>query len=322
MPTLRGPKRKVFKMPVFKMPNVSIRSVRLILLVALSLATLSFGVAPALSHEFWIEPEKYQINSDDTLRAGLRNGQMFKGARLPYFDNRIRRFETIQGATIQGATIQGGQPTPYVGRMGDMPALVLEDLQPGLLIALHETTPDQITYKTWEKFASFAANQGFGDIQAKHSQRGLPDSGFVERYSRHTKLLVAVDHGKGADRAFGLETEFVALQNPYTLDPGPEFAPEPAPEPGALPVSAPVHVPVQLFYQGAPRAFAQVEIFARAPDGMVQSSLTTTDARGLLQVPVRARHSYLLNAVVLRPVEGDAKVVWETLWASMVFAVP
>ncbi len=54
--------------------------------------------------------------------------------------------------------------SPYVGRMGDMPALVLEELQAGLLIALHETTPDLITYKTWEKFARFAANQGFGDI--------------------------------------------------------------------------------------------------------------------------------------------------------------
>ncbi len=297
-----------------------------------------------MSHEFWIEPEKYQVNSDSTLRAGLRNGQMFKGARLPYFDNRIRRFETIQGATIQGAAIQGaaiqgaaiqgaaiqgaaiqgaaiqgaaiqgGQPTPYVGRMGDMPALVLEGLQPGLLIALHETTPDLINYKTWEKFASFAANQGFGDIQAKHSQRGLPDSGFVERYSRHAKLLVAVDHGKGADRAFGLETEFVALKNPYTLNTTPESVP------ASVPVTVPV--PVQLFYQGAPRALAQVEIFERAADGTVQSSLAKTDASGLVQVPVRAQHSYLLNAVVLRAVEGDAKVVWETLWASMVFAVP
>ena len=283
-------------MPVLKMPNASIRSFRSILLVALCLATLCFVASPALSHEFWIEPEKYQVDSDDTLRAGLRNGQMFKGARLPYFDNRIRRFQTIQD----------GQSRPYVGRMGDMPALVLEDLQPGLLIALHETTPDLITYKTWEKFASFAAHQGFGDVQAEHTRRGLPVSGFVERYSRHAKLLVAIDHGRGADRAFGLETEFVALQNPYALDATAE----------------PATMPLQLFYQGFPRAMAQVEIFERAPDGTVQNSLAKTDAAGLVQIPVRARHSYLLNAVVLRPVEGDAKVVWETLWASMVFAVP
>lgn len=278
------------------MANASIRSVRSILLVALCLATLSLGAAPALSHEFWIEPEKYQVNSDDTLRAGLRNGQMFKGARLPYFANRIRRFETMQN----------GQSTPYLGRMGDMPALVLDDLQPGLLIALHETSPDLITYKTWEKFASFAKNQGFGDVQAAHRQRGLPDTGFVERYSRHAKLLVAIDHGKGADRAFGLETEFVALHNPYTLDM----------------TAATATIPLQLNYQGVPRAHAQVEVFERAPDGTVKSSLTTTDASGLVQITVHARHSYLLNAVVLRPVEGDAKAVWETLWASMVFAIP
>lgn len=263
------------------------------------------------------------MNSDDSLTAGLRNGQVFKGARLPYFDRRIDRFDIVQG----------GEVTPYRGRMGDMPALVLDSLTPGLLIALHETTPDLITYKSWEKFATFAKAQGFDDIQARHQARGLPDADFGEDYTRHTKLLVAVDQGAGDDRAFGLQTEFVALQNPYTL---------PLPEDGSA-----AAIPVQLLYQGAPRANAQVELFERAPDDSVQRQLLQTNDSGIVQIPVRVKRRYLLNAVVLRPVQ-DAKTdpvqaaqsgsvqaaqsgkatqaettaVWETLWASLVFATP
>ncbi|MEP2715690.1 DUF4198 domain-containing protein [Pseudophaeobacter sp.] len=267
-------------------------------LTALSLAALATASTPALSHEFWIEPEKYQVKSDDSLQAGLRNGQMFKGARLPYFAERIVRFDTVQDGII----------TPYQGRMGDMPALVLEGLQPGLLIALHETTTDLITYETWQAFADFSNHQGFQDVQARHQQRDLPEHGFGERYSRHTKLLVSVDHGAGADRAFGLETELVALQNPYTLP--------------ASTGPAPARIQILLLYQGKPRPLAQVEIFERAPDGSVQSERLLTDNMGVLQLSVRSEHSYLLNAVVLRPLMGDPEAVWQTLWASLVFALP
>lgn len=262
------------------------------------LASLLVPVPPALSHEFWIEPEKYQVDSDGSLKAGLRNGQLFKGARLPYFNHRIRRFETVQN----------GKVTPYAGRMGDMPALVLEDLTSGLLVALHETTPDLITYENWEKFASFAQTQGFDDIQNRHNARGLPKSNFGEHYTRHAKLLVSVDHGEGSDRAFGLETEFVALQNPYTL-----AVPE---------ADSPALLPVQLYYKGQPRPHAQVEVFERSPNDTVQRRLLRTDATGIVPIPVRAQHRYLLNSVVLRPLEGNANAVWETLWASLVFAIP
>ncbi|MGR3623073.1 DUF4198 domain-containing protein [Pseudophaeobacter sp.] len=282
------------------MPNLSVRSIVSALPVASFLAALTGAVAPASAHEFWIEPEKYQVNSDDSLKLGLRNGQMFKGARLPYFANRTRRFDWIQG----------DQLTPYQGRMGDMPAMVLQDVQPGLLIALHETTPDLITYDSWDKFAEFAEEKGFGAMRDRQARRGLPENGFVERYSRHAKLLVSVGHGAGRDRAFGLETEFVALQNPYALSPR-EAQGETA-----------ANLPLRLLYQANPRANAQVEIYERAPDGAVRRSLAQTDAKGEVQVPLRSNHSYLLNAVVLRPVSNDPEAVWETLWASLVFALP
>ena len=99
-----------------------------------------------------------------------------------------------------------------------------------------------------------------------------------------------------------METEFVALSNPYTDPPG-------------------EGMPVRLLYRDAPRADAPVEVFARAPGGTVTRSVMRTDAQGEVTIPVAPGHDYLLNAVVLRLLE-DRREVWETLWASLTFHVP
>ena len=55
-------------------------------------------------------------------------------------------------------------------------------------------------------------------------------------------------------------------------------------------------------------------------------TITRTNDQGHAAIPVVAGTEYLLDAVVLRPVTGattvEAGPVWETLWASMTFAVP
>ena len=109
------------------------------------------------------------------------------------------------------------------------------------------------------------------------------------------------------DRETGLETEIIALENPYTRENG-----------------APL--PVKVIYQGTPRPAAQVEIFARGPDGVVVVTTVLTDPEGVAQIPVQPGYDYLLDSVVLRiPAEDVAaqyKAVWETLWASLSFSIP
>lgn len=217
---------------------------------------------------------------------------MFTGARLPYLDHNIARFDIVQHDKI----------TPYAGRMGDLPALRLPNVQSGLLIALHETTPDDITYDSFEEFEAFARDKGLGELRDLHLARGLPLAGFVEHYSRHTKLLVAVGDGAGTDRAFGLEGEFVVQANPYT--------------------STLSSLPVRLLYQNKPRQEVQVEVFEKHSDGTVNKFLALTDKDGLVEVPVIKGCRYLLNAVILRPSPAETGAVWQTIWASLVFAIP
>lgn len=259
-----------------------------------TLVALVLSASAALAHEFWIEPARYQVETGGALVAHLKNGQEFVGIDQALFQGRIERFELIQDGRMMEVT----------GRMGDIPALdMTAPGQDGLVIILHQTTKSRVTYREWEKFAAFANHKDFPDIRARHMARGLPESGFTELYARFAKALVAVGDGAGQDAVTGMETEIVALANPYADD-----------------LSA--GLPVKVLYQGQPRAQAQVEVFTRAPDGTVTITYHRTDDAGMVTVPVDEGHEYLLDAVVLREAPQDSGAAWETLWAALTFAVP
>ena len=259
-------------------------------------AALWHGCA-AIAHEFWIDPYSNILDRGDPLVANLRNGQLFEGIALAWFETRIERFDLVSGESI----------SPVQGRMGDVPALQSQADADGLLIILHETKPATLTYTEWEKFLAFAAHKDFPDAASYHEASGWPTDRFREDYTRHAKALLAVGSGSGADRAFGLKTEFIALSNPYEA-------------------SFNGQMQVALEFEGTPRSNAQVEVFERAPDGSVTVSLSRTDAMGQVTVPTQPGHSYLFDAVVLRPAPEagttESAPVWLSHWAALTFAVP
>ena len=257
------------------------------------LTALCLTALPAVAHEFWIAPEKFQVESGDQVIAHLRNGEMFRGADLAWFPHQSART----------GIILNDHEAPYEGRMGDIPAFSFEAPGDGLLTLLTVTEPAEVKYKSWEKFLAFTDDKGMDEIPDQHLARGLPQQDFWERYTRHVKALIAVGPGHGHDAERGMTTEFVALSNPYTDDMS-------------------NGLPVRLLLQGEPRANAQIEIFAKAPDGAVTRSVTHTDAKGEALIPVTPGNSYLLDAVAIRPAPDDGRAVWETFWATLVLALP
>ena len=260
------------------------------------LPLLMLLAAPVHAHELWIEPLNWQPALEGRFEADLVNGQLFDGLKLPYLPKGFSRFEIVAGE----AAVQ------VDGRVGDSPAIVAPMPQDGLAVVVYQSTPSTVTYKDWAKFLKFVAHKDLGAIEAEHKARGLVETGFKEVYTRYSKALVGIGAGAGADKREGLETEIVALDNPY-----------------AGPLD---RLRVQVFYGDAVRANAQVELFEKAADGVVVVTLQRTDANGVAVLPVRAGHVYMADAVVMRvPSEALAAkygAVWETLWANLTFAVP
>ena len=257
-----------------------------------SIATSAFG------HEFWIAPDDFTVEPGAPITGNLITGVEFEPITTHIFlPHSIRRYET------EGP---GGTRT-VEGRVGDRPALSVDAPdEPGLLRIVHVTADAKLTWKTWEDFEGFVRHKAADWAIERHRDRGLPEAGFTEVYSRYARSLVAVGDGAGEDAPSGLLTEIVALANPYTDD-------------------LSDGLPVRVLYQGAPRPMAQVEIFERAPDGAIAISTVTADEDGVATVPVVPGRIYQLDSVVIREPSEEAAAkggVWESLWANLTFEVP
>lgn len=261
-------------------------------------ACLALLATAPRAHELWIEPTDYSVAPDATLQAFLVNGQNFGGIEIAYFPQRFVRF----------GVVLNGQEVPVTARLGDSPALAMPPPGEGLAVVVFQSSGDIVTYDSYAAFARFVEHKDFGGwVHRQHRDRALPEDTFKEYYTRYSKALIAVGDGAGADSRLGLETELVALTNPYVDDLG-------------------AGVRVQAFYQDAPRADAQIEVFDKAADGTVVITYYRTDADGIATLPVSPGHSYLVDAVVLRApseaVTAETGAVWESLWAALTFGVP
>jgi len=259
-------------------------------------ALFVLAALPVRAHEFWIDPESYQVAPGEPIVAQLRVGAEFKGSVQSYFPQRFARFEVKMGETL----------LPVEGRLGDIPAMDMVIPGSGLAVIVHQTKGDILRYRERALFEDFVAHKDLGDVLERHAARGLPELEFRESYTRYAKSLVAVGDGAGADAPVGLHTEIVALANPYTDD-------------------LSEGLPVQVLYEGAPRGDAQVELFAEDVAGEVGITLHRTDAAGIAVLPMAPGTEYLVDAVVMEDTgndDPDAGPVWHSAWAALTFRTP
>lgn len=249
----------------------------------------------AKAHEFWIDPVQHRVAPGDEIIANIRVGEAYEGTAFAYIPQRFRRFDYAHQGEILAVD----------GTVGDRPALALEGLDAGLVTAIHVTEDQSITWTDWEKFVSFLEHKDLTWGLDAHAERGLSQVNVRERYSRYAKSLIAVGAGAGRDVAAGLEVEIVALENPYTDDIGDGLD-------------------IEAHYQGAPLENVQIEVFRKAADGTVTISTERTDGTGTATIPISPGARYMLDTVVLRPLDvvEDRDPAWETLWANLTFEVP
>jgi uncharacterized GH25 family protein len=261
---------------------------RPILAAAASFAIAALPATPVPAHEFWIAPESGEISPGQPIVADLMVGKMFKGEPYPYLSNRFRALTVTVG----------GETSKIAGHDGDIPAILKIAERPGLYVIANQTVAFRLTYDDWSKFRDYLALEGLDKFADLHRERGLPESGFAERYIRYAKALVQVGPvaASDADVRIGMPFELVAEDNPYS------------PRVELLRVS--------LIWRGVPVANHQISIFRN--DGVVTRTTAITDTAGLASIPLPGGGEYLLNAVYLEPVD-DAPVVWESHWASMSF---
>ena len=257
-------------------------------------AALLLFAAPALAHEFWIEPKDFRVEPGAAIRADLKTGQKFKGDVFPYLRDRFVSYR------LTGRS-GGGDVARYDGAS---PSLDVRAAQPGLNIVTYHSRPDRLIYRDWDKFTAYAEYEGLDQAVAEHRRRGLPETDFSETYIRCAKALIQAGPvtAQDRDRAIGMPLELVAQANPYAEEQSGAFA-------------------VRLLWRGEPLGGVQVAIFQDRGGGNVRRSVVRTGKDGIAFVPLDGGGRFLLNAVQLLPADPNSGDEWESHWASLTFAV-
>lgn len=242
------------------------------------------------AHEFWLSPSTYILPSGEVLEVDLSFGDDFERTDVAYFPDQSKRFEIHVGnANLSLAQDRARDPAARINGLPD-----------GLAIVIYErNAPREIfVYDTPEKFEAFLDTHSIKqDVDWQAATQPV-----AEKYNRFSKTLVKVGAGFGQDRNFGMETEIIAVTNPY------------------LP-SGRQTMSFDVYYQGAAQANRQVELYAKALTGFeVTRTLHRTDENGRVKIDVAPGQEYLLNSITYRPAQGG--VQFESLWASISFAIP
>ena len=250
-------------------------------------------VAPAISHEMWLDTTTFRQEVGDEFQISLKNGQMFEGIELSYFKNRFSEFYYVID----------DQKFNIESRLGDTPAAILSSGYNGLLTGVYVSTKSTITYNSLDKFADFAAEKGENWAIKTHFDSQFPETNFREDYFRFSKILIGVGDAKGADQSMGLKHELIALTNPYIISPSDEFS-------------------VQLLFNNQPQKNRKITIFERDVNKKVSVRTALTDLKGICKFTVTQGNEYLIDNVILELNNKPRNdTFWTSYWAALTFRV-
>ncbi len=268
------------------------------LLPAIAMACVLVGwAAPAIAHDFWIEPSVFLTAAGSSVPVTLRVGEDFNGTSQPYVQDWFIDFSVSSAAGRE----------PVQGFAGDDPAATLVLKAPGLRMIGYHSTRSFVDLAA-ERFNKYLGSEGLDRIQEQRRRRGQSQANGREYYSRCAKSLISVGPGPaaGADRSvydqpLGYPLELIPRANPYALVPG-------------------ERLPIALFYKGRPVEGVLVIAFtADQPAGRFQAR---TSPDGLVTLPLDRAGRWLVKAVHMIAVPAtDPAADWESFWASLTFEV-
>lgn len=248
--------------------------------------------APALAHDFWIEPTTFRPQVGETVGLVLKVGQNFRGDPVPRMSESIEKFVLVSRA---GEKAVEGVP-------GRDPAGIARISEPGYLVVGYRSRPRPIELPP-EKFEQYLKEEGLEKVIAAREARGDSQKPSREIYSRCAKTLLDADGAgsNGYDRTIGMRLELVAEKSPKELGGGRSM-------------------PMRLLFEGKPLAGALVVAIHREDPEKRLSARTT--ASGRVTLDLAPAGVWLVKAVHMVPALPSSGADWESLWASLTFELP
>jgi len=254
---------------------------------------------PAAGHDFWLAPSRFEPAQGELVTVGLRVGEPWTGESAdepgPAGEPVVRDPGRIERFVLVGPAGE----EPVGGRDGAEPAGLVRPPSPGRYTLVFRSLPTPITLDA-ARFEAYLAEEGLDGVLAARAARGASGESGRERFSRCAKALLRVgDSAQAPDRPVGLRLELIAEADPYALAGGGELA-------------------LALVFEGAPLSGSLVEAYG--PGGRRRAARSGADGR--VRFDLDATGPWLVTAVHMVPAPAASGADWESVWASLAFALP
>jgi len=258
--------------------------------VAASALGLLLSAAASQAHDFWLDPGSF-TPAQSPVTISLRVGDTFPGEPFPRDPTHLERFVV---AGPRGVATVGGRP-------GWDPAGYAPLTGAGVHVVGYLSTRQRIV-AAGTVFDGYVTKEALGDVIVTRAAVKAPEAPVRELFTRCAKSLVSFGDPRagGGDVALGLPLELVAETNPYTAAPGQTIV-------------------VRLLHRGEPLAGATVSARNPARPDMRLVQRTDSDGRAAFRLPQGG--FWLVRAIHMLPSSRDSGADWESLWASLTFAV-
>jgi uncharacterized GH25 family protein len=260
---------------------------------------LAAGVcAPALAHDFWLQPEQYLLRPGEQTAFTLEVGHGPFRQRSPIASGRITRFAAL---TPSGTMIDLREALRIGGTSND------GDFQfraPGTYVVVLETDDRAESHLPAIRFNDYLRVEGLTPALEQRERTNRMNADGSENYSRRTKALVHVGAPDAPGdvaltRPVGLPLEILLQRSPYET-----------PRASSL--------PIQVLYYGQPLAGALVKLTNLEHDE-APVELHRTDNHGQAQFAMPGDGRWLLNVIWTRPSPSTRETDFETVFSSLSF---
>ena len=251
--------------------------------------------APASAHDFWVQPATFAAAPDTAVPFTLQVGHGTFRQRWGAAIERIVRFDDVgpNGTVARRAALAApGGP--------DDGSVTFATPGTHMLVLATGAAASELPSI---RFNDYLKVEGLTPAIAERARSGRTDSPGRELYSRRAKALVQVGDVGAAQpqvtRPAGLTLEIVPQRNPYALNPTEAL-------------------PVLILYEGKPLAGALVKLNNLDFDAR-PIEVHVSDARGTARFNPPRRGKWQLNVIWTKPLAGNPKADFETVFSSLTF---
>jgi uncharacterized GH25 family protein len=253
--------------------------------------------APAIAHDFWVQPEDYRVAPAASTPVVLQVGHGPDRQRSAIPRNRITRFEAIgphgikldlRSALRLGGTASDGSVTFS---------------EPGTYLLVLQTDARAHSLLPSIRFNDYLRVEGLTPALTFRERTHRMNAEGSENYSRQAKTIMLVGDRRDAEgqvtKPVGLRLEIVPDIDPYACG----YAKK---------------LPVHVLYKGRPLPGALVKLTDLEHDALpVESHLTDREGRATFDMPRTG--DWLLNVIWTEIASASSDTDFETTFSSLSF---